>query len=54
MIDFKRKLKNFGPLEMLVIVSFLYVFSMLIWTASTRSEVVKKASDIKSNHQTVV
>ena len=54
MIDFKRKFKNFGPLETLVIISFLYVFVMLIWTASTRSEVVKKASDIKSNHKTVV
>jgi len=54
MIDFKRKLKNFGPLETLVIISFLYVFTMLIWTASTRSEVVKKASDIQSNHKTVV
>jgi hypothetical protein len=54
MIDFNRKLKNFGPLEALVIISFLYVFILLIWTASTRSEVVKKASDIKSNHKTVV
>ena len=54
MINFKRKLKNFGPLETLVIISFLYVFAMLIWTASTRSEVIKKASDIKSNHKTVV
>ena len=54
MIDFKRKIKNSGPLELLVIISFLYVFTMLIWTASTRSEVVKKASDIKSNHKTVV
>ena len=54
MIDLKRKFKNFGPLETLVIISFLYVFVMLIWTASTRSEVVKKASDIKSNHKTVV
>ena len=47
MIDFKRKLKNFGPLETLVIISFLDVFTMLIWTASTRSEVVKTVSDIK-------
>ena len=54
MIDFKRKLKNFGPLETLVIISFLYVFTMLIWTASTRSEVVKKANDIQSNHKIVV
>ena len=54
MIDFKRKLKNFGPLEALVTISFLYIFTMLVWTASTRSEVIKKASDIKSNHKTVV
>ena len=54
MIDLKRKLKNSGPLEVLVVISFLYVFTMLILTASTRSEVVKKASDIKSNHKTVV
>jgi hypothetical protein len=54
MIDIKRKFKNFGPLEILVICSFLYVFIMLVWTASTRSEVIKKASDIKSNHKIVV
>ena len=54
MINIKRKLKNFGPLEILVISSFFYVFIMLLWTASTRSEVVKKASDIKSNHKIVV
>jgi hypothetical protein len=27
---------------------------MLIWTASTRSDVLQKANDIKSNHKTVV
>ena len=27
---------------------------MLIWTATTRSEVIKKASDIKNNHKIVV
>ena len=54
MINIKRKLKNFGPLEVLVICSFLYVFIMLIWTASTRTEVIKKASDIKFNHKIVV
>ena len=45
MIDVKRKLKNFGPLEILVISSFLYVLIMLIWTGSTRSEVIKKANN---------
>ena len=54
MINIKRTFKNFGPLEILVISSFFYVFIMLLWTASTRSEVVKKASDIKSNHKIVV
>ena len=49
-----RKLKNFGPLEFLVISSLAYVIIMLIWTASTRSAVVQKANDIKFNHKTVV
>ena len=54
MIDIKRKLKNFGPLEALVISSITYVILMLLWTASTRSEVLQKANDIKSNHKLVV
>ena len=54
MIDLSRKLKNFGPLEFLVISSLAYVIIMLIWTASTRSAVVHKANDIKFNHKTVV
>ena len=54
MIDLSRKLKNFGPLELLVISSLTYVIIMLIWTASTRSTVVQKANDIKFNHKTVV
>ena len=54
MIDLKRKLKNFGPLEFLVISSLAYVIIMLIWTASTRSAVVQKANDIKFNHKTIV
>ena len=54
MIEIKRKLKNFGPLEFLVISSLMYVIVMLIWTASTRSAVVQKANDIKINHKTVV
>ena len=54
MINFSRKLKNFGPLEFLVISSLAYVIIMLIWTASTRSAVVQKANDIKFNHKTVV
>jgi len=54
MINIKRKLKNFGPLEILVLSSLFYVLVMLIWTGSTRSEVIKKASDIQSNHKIVV
>ena len=54
MKDLSRKLKNFGPLELLVISSLTYVIIMLIWTASTRSAVVQKANDIKFNHKTVV
>ena len=54
MIDLSRKLKNFGPLEFLVLSSLTYVIIMLIWTASTRSAVVQKANDIKFNHKTVV
>ena len=54
MINLSRKLKNFGPLEFLVLSSLSYVVIMLIWTASTRSAVVQKANDIKFNHKTVV
>ena len=54
MIDIKRKLKNFGPLEILVLSSLLYVAIMLTWTAITRSAVVQKANEIKTNHKLVV
>ena len=54
MIDIKRKLKNFGPLEFLVLSSLSYVVIMLIWTASTRSSVLQKVNDIKTNHKTIV
>ena len=54
MINLSRRLKNFGPLEFLVISSLAYIIIMLIWTASTRSAVVQKANDIKFNHKTVV
>jgi len=54
MIDIKRKLKNFGPLEFLVLSSLSYIVMMLIWTASTRSSVLQKANDIKTNHKTIV
>ena len=54
MINIKRKLKDFGPLEFLVLSSITYVVIMLLWTATTRSAVVEKANDIKSNHKMVV
>ena len=54
MIDINRKLKNFVPLEVLVLSSITYVVAMLLWTASTRSEVLQKANDIKSNHKSVI
>ena len=54
MIEIKRKLKNFGPLEFLVLSSLFYVVTMLIWTASTRASVLQKANDIKSNHKMIV
>ncbi len=54
MIYLKRKLKNFGSLEILVLSSITYIIVMLLWTASTRTEVLQKANDIKSNHKSVV
>ena len=54
MIDVKRKFKNFGPLEILVLSSLTYVIIMLIWTGTTRSAVIQKANDIKTNHKVVV
>ena len=47
-------LKNFGLLETLVSLSVIYVFGMLIWTASTRPAVEAKANLVKENHQKVV
>ena len=54
MINLKRRFKDFGPLEALVLSSMTYVIVMLLWTASTRSEVLQKASDIKLNHKLVI
>jgi len=48
------KLKNFGLLEILVSVSTVYIITMLIWTATTRDEVLEKANSIKSNHTKVI
>ena len=54
MNNLKKKLKNFGPLEVLVFSSVFYVVAMLIWTASTRNEILNKADNIKYNHKSVV
>ena len=45
------KLKNFGLLEFLIIISAVYVVGMLIWTASTRPEVEARANLVKENHK---
>tara|TARA_Y100000590_G_C15508766_1_gene934591 strand:+ start:54 stop:566 length:513 start_codon:yes stop_codon:yes gene_type:complete len=49
-----KKFKNFGLLELLVTFSAVYVVSMLLWTASTRSAVEEKANTVKSNHKKIV
>ena len=54
MIDIRKKIKNYGPLEALVFVSIFYVVTMLVWTATTRKGVLEKVNDIKSNHKYVV
>ncbi len=54
MINYINKFKNFGLLEGLVILSAVYVFTMLLWTASTRSTVEEKANTVKSNHKQIV
>ena len=50
MISFKK----IGLLETVVLLSAIYVFSTLIWTATTRSAVQEKANLVKSNHETIV
>ncbi len=50
----RLSLKNFGLLELLVIVSILYVVGMLLWTLSTRPEVEARANQVKDNHKKVV
>jgi len=54
MINLRKKFKNFGPLEVLVFASLFYAVTMLIWTATTRNEVLEKANNIKYNHKNVV
>ena len=47
-------LKKFGMLELLVILSGIYVLGMLIWTASTRPAVEAKAKLVTENHKKIV
>ena len=47
-------LKNFGLLEIIVLLSIIYVVGMLFWTASTRPAVEAKANLVKESHQKVV
>ena len=54
MINIRKIYKNFGPLEVLVFVSVLYVVVMLMWTAATRNGVLNKVNNIKSNHKNIV
>ena len=54
MNNFFNKFKNYGLLELLVFSSAVYVVSMLLWTASTRSAVEEKANTVKSNHKQIV
>lgn len=53
-MNIKILIKNFGILEFLIILSTVYVLSMLTWTASTRSSVEAKANSTKENHTRVV
>ena len=50
----KLILKNFGLLELIVLLSVIYIVSMLLWTVSTRPEVEAKANLVKENHNKVV
>ena len=53
-MNLKSYIKNFGALDFLVITALIYVLTMLVWTASTRSGVEKRAKLIKENHLNVV
>ncbi len=45
------KFKNFGMLELLVILSALYVIFMLGWTVTSRSGNEEKAQTVRENQQ---
>ena len=48
------KFKNFGMLELLVILSALYIILMLGWTATSRSGSEEKAQIVRDNHKKIV
>ena len=48
------KFKNFGMLELLVILSVLYVIFMLGWTVTSRSDSEEKAQTVRENHKKIV
>lgn len=50
----KLILKNFGLLEIIILLSIVYVVGMLLWTVSTRPAVEAKANLVKDNHKKVV
>ncbi len=48
------RLKNFGLLELLVLLSAVYVIFMLLWTLSSRSGVEEKVEAVRNNHKQVI
>ena len=48
------KFKNFGMLELLVILSALYIIFMLGWTVANRSGSEEKAQIVRENHKKIV
>ncbi len=48
------RFKNFGLLELLVLLSAVYVIFMLLWTLSSRSGVEEKVEAVRNNHKQVI
>ena len=49
-----RRFKNFGMLELLVVLSALYIAFMLGWTVINRSGNEEKAQIVRENHKKIV
>ena len=49
-----RRFKNFGMLELLVVLSALYIAFMLGWTVINRSGSEEKAQIVRENHKKIV